>query len=76
VPGLARARLREPGALTDGCQVHEANTQRADEDQAFLMNSMERMRARCTVPRDVVSIYEALNKARRGGRRRGRRQAS
>ena len=34
-------------------------------DTAMLMNSMDRMRARCTTPRDVVAVYQALNKVRR-----------
>jgi hypothetical protein len=36
-------------------------------DTAMLMNSMDRMRARCTTPRDVVAVYQALNKVRKEG---------
>jgi hypothetical protein len=46
-------------------QVHASSQRYEEEEQAFLMNSMDRMRARCTVPRDVVQVYEALNKVRR-----------
>ena len=31
-------------------------------DTSRLMNSMDRMRAKCTTPRDVVAVYQALNK--------------
>ncbi len=42
--------------------MHAAAERGAEADSAFLMTSMERMRARCTVPRDVVLVYESLNK--------------
>ena len=42
--------------------MHAASERAAELDTAFLMCSMERMRARCTVPRDVVAVYEQLNK--------------
>lgn len=42
--------------------MNTASKRVTEEDQAFLMTSMERMRARCTVPRDVVQVYEALYK--------------
>ena len=48
--------------LSARAQVRANSKRLTDEDQAFLMTSMERMRARCTVPRDVVQVYEALNK--------------
>lgn len=43
-------------------QLHEAAERSSELDSAFAMSSMERMRARCTVPRDVVLVYESLNK--------------
>ena len=33
-----------------------------DEDSSRLMTSAERMRARCTVPRDPSAVYEMLRK--------------
>ena len=42
--------------------MHEASQRASDLDMAFMMSSQERMRARCTVPRDVVQVYEQLNK--------------
>ncbi len=55
-PALAALRCHSPP------QVHAAAERGAEADSAFLMTSMERMRARCTVPRDVVLVYESLNK--------------
>jgi hypothetical protein len=43
-------------------QLHASMEREGELDASFAMSSMERMRARCTVPRDVVMVYEALNK--------------
>lgn len=50
--------------LTLVSKLREASTQMSELDTAMLMNSMDRMRARCTTPRDVVAVYQALNKVR------------
>ena len=42
--------------------MHEASQRASEFDIALMMTSAERMRARCTVPRDVVAVYEQLNK--------------
>ena len=55
-PPEADARAR------DAPQVHEASQRASEFDVAMMMTSQERMRARCTVPRDVVQVYENLNK--------------
>ena len=62
----ARRRPRGSGRLTPSLsKLREASTQMSELDTAMLMNSMDRMRARCTTPRDVVAVYQALNKVRR-----------
>jgi hypothetical protein len=64
----ARTALRSAHARTSAphrpspAQMHEASERAAELDSAYLMSSMERMRAKCTVPRDVVMVYESLNK--------------
>ena len=42
--------------------MHEAEQRDQELDGLFAMASLERMRARCTVPRDVGKIYEGLHK--------------
>ena len=58
----------EAVGLTLVSKLREASTQMSELDTAMLMNSMDRMRARCTTPRDVVAVYQALNKVRNSER--------
>ena len=54
-----------PVCLAASCaQLREESTKMTELDTAMLMNSMDRMRAKCTTPRDVVAVYQALKKVR------------
>jgi hypothetical protein len=58
----ALKRAHAPAHTRAPLQLHASLEREGELDASFAMSSMERMRARCTVPRDVVMVYESLNK--------------